>query len=274
MKFVEHPLWPTIRALNKAEGIGPLEYSPLPGFMGNNSEQHTFAAQQESYVALHAICLQLAMEGERDFDAEKHHDLLKFVSSTTKGILIGAAAEYAKQTLRFFPAFSESLRLPGFMEAVEAQLNAKQIRRKLNADGEWMESLARAYDEAEEEPERYDWYFRQALGAAPDSLTFSRELHAIIQRKAYAKAKDKNREEKAQKKGKARTKMKNRFLDMLLAHWIDAALWCRSSYGILQILEPGSESLKDVEALENDIAKLKLTRSRMIDHEAIIVATW
>ena len=267
METAEHPLWPTIRAFNKAAGSGPIEYAPLPGLMRNNAERHAFAARQESNVALHALCLQMAMDGERDFDADKHRELFQFVTSTTLGILIGAAAEYAREGLRFFPAFSKSTRLPGFMDAVAAAQNAMQIRGAMKLTEDWMDSLADAYDEAEENPERYDWYFRQALGAAPDSLTFSREIHAMIQRKAYAATKDKKREEEARRKGLTRKPRKNRFQDMLAAHWIDAALWCRSSAGILEIIEPGSNSGPDVEALETDITKLRLTKSRRTEHE-------
>jgi hypothetical protein len=264
MEIEEHPLWPTIRAFNKATGNSPIAYDPMPGLIKNpsESEQHAFATQQKRNVSMHALCLLMAMEGEKDFDADKHRELFHFVSATDLGILIGVSAASARRNRRFFRAFSESTRLPGFMDAVAAAQNASKIRRKTNPAADWMESLATAYDEAEENPERYDWYFRQALGAAPDSLTFSRDLHAMIQRKAYAATKDKKREEEALRKGVTRKARTNRFQDMLAAHWIDAALWCRSSAGILKILEPGSCKGENVEALETDITRLKLTESR------------
>lgn len=274
----EHPFWATVRTFNEATGRGPLEYEPLPW---NTEKRHDYVTQAVVDISINALCLLLAMEGDDSFDATKHREIFQFVSTTNFGVQIGFAAFHARKSIHYIPTFSESLKFPEFMNAVASARCAGVKDGRIKTDSGTIEYLAKMHEKLEADPVAFDWYFKQAQSEASDSISFAREIHSLIQRKKEAEDQAMRRAKAANRSGEVREARKSRFKDLLINNWIIAALWCRSSSDILDIIEPGwmkparaservDHAWKTVKALDADMSRLGLLPSRIFKYESRI----
>lgn len=262
MPETEHPFWQFIRKCNALSGKGPLEYEPLPLPL-IAATRHKAENPAVVGISFDALALLRALDGNEiglplDYDMGKHQELFQFVSGTPLGTAVGYLASRAMASVIYLPSFSHSLHLPEFPITVLKWMDCHRQFYGDSHDMDWNQMLAEHWNSSDTDPIWWDYILKDCQHKAPDSITFTRELAAIVKRRDAADLARMKRD---------RTPKSSRFKVKLLDLWMIAALWCRSSHGILQIIEPEAMTAEDVKALETDVSRLHLSDLKHPEHE-------
>ncbi|RYD85072.1 MAG: hypothetical protein EOP84_03640 [Verrucomicrobiaceae bacterium] len=262
----QHPLWQFIRDSNASTGSGIVFDAPRVSYSGCGSSEerrHVFEEIGKRELMYLATVLFSFLKGSdfegRDEEYEPYMEVLNFVTANKVGTAMALVSGLALKSVKFIPTFATSSRLPGFIKAL-----SNWTEHSDNSD-DWRDLLSKRW-RGGNDPFHDDYVFRQALNASKDSAAFAQEIHNLIQRRKDAERK---------KKARGKLRRQPEFKDRIRAGWILGALWTRSPFGILQVLEADDLSVMQVDRITADISRLGLAegRSKSVHEDEAIIET-
>lgn len=269
MTLQEGQVWRLIRDLNTTipEGLGARFGAP---------DLHPFEHASLTIAALWARCLHCIADGdpETPFCEFKQAEAFRFATSSYVGVALGSIAWKAcmsgcaaaweparlpsSKSSAGFPSLACSSTHKDFVPALINWMEADDKRNpKLHNQKNWKAMLGLAWNDRENlGQETFDYAMEKAiLPSASSPVEVHFEIANLIRK--Y----DQNRRQRNVRREAGVAPRANRYLDKLLEYWMPLALWCRSTDGILKILEPDSRRTeKEAKAVDSNISKLTLFR--------------
>ncbi len=253
-----HPILPKLEqwALSSKPPIIPFQESQkfkqelINARLHDHAKRQIFITYQSAAIISSVIC------GHPD---SKIHELAYRAAQHVLGFALCDATYMAHRTsCRVFATFAASTGLQGFLQALETWA------AKFYTDGfDWKQELSWTNRNLiGEDQSASDFWIKECLTVSADTLAFTRELAAEVNKADAAK----------RMKEKRSTKRKpSKFRDDILVMWIAGALWCRESSGILLFLAPKeTDGIGSLKRIDRDISDLGFSSSRQTNHQETI----
>lgn len=219
-----HRLWAIIRDSNMRTAANFL--SPVPFEVNHrhpNYRELYEERQREIFIQSRFIQLLLDCDkfGELSKpDPKKNREIFDFIACNEFGGIFGRMNYEFIHDNEHRRIYMASSRLPDFYGVISSWCKIHPNPYNIA----WKDLLAQQWRAEGSNKERDDFVFRRALLQSGDSSVFSDHLFTVMKKRA-----------ENEKKRIARNKQPktSKFKDRLLRDWIGAALWCRSTAGIL-----------------------------------------